>query len=135
MASLNQIFIAGNVGNEPEMRFTPSGVGITQINVAVNDPKLQADGTWKDNTQWFKVICFNKIAERVNEKVKKGDPVLCVGKLQVSRWDDKNTGEHRFGLEVVANKVVSFSKAVYKGSPEESPLPNEDDIIPDDMPF
>lgn len=137
MSSFNQIIIAGNCGADPELRYSLNGVPICNLNVTVNDPRLVND-QWQDNTEWFKVICFNKVAERVNEKITKGMPVLVVGKLKLNRWEDKNTGEKRASLEILANKVVGFGKSdkvVHRGTiPDEVEVP-EGDIDPDEIPF
>ena len=135
MASFNQIVIAGNVGNDPEMRFTPDGKAVTTLNVAVNDPRLVND-EWKDNTTWFRVACFGKLAERVNEKISKGIPVLVSGKLKLNQWQDKNNGEMRASLEILANKVVSFGKSeksFVASIPDE--VEGEGDIEPEEIPF
>jgi single-strand DNA-binding protein len=138
MPSYNQITIVGNCGNPPELRYSPNGVPICNLNVAVNDPRLVGD-EWKDNTEWFRIICFNKLAERVNEKIVKGIPVLVVGKLKLNRWEDKNTGEKRASLEILASKVVGFSKAEKAGlpsvaAPVDMDIP-EGDIDTEDLPF
>jgi single-strand DNA-binding protein len=109
MASYNSLTIVGNCGNDPEMRYTPNGVPVTSINVAVNDGKM-VDGEWKEKVEWFRVISFNKLAERVNDRVKKGMPVMVVGKLTLQRWEDKNSGEKRYTLEILANRVMTFGK-------------------------
>ncbi|MFA5048888.1 MAG: single-stranded DNA-binding protein [Patescibacteria group bacterium] len=133
MASLNSITIVGNSGSDAEMRYTPQGTPITSFNVAVNDPRL-VNNEWKDNTEWFRIICFNKLAERVNEKVLKGMPVLVMGKLKLNRWQDKNTGEMKASLEILASKVVSFAKSPKSAEPVDDIEP-EGDIEPDEIPF
>ena len=141
MSSLNQITIVGNCGADPELRYSPSGVPICNFNVAVNDPKKVKE-EWVDNTEWFRIICFNKVAEMVNNKIAKGQPVLVVGKLKLSRWEDKNTGEKRASLEILANKVLGFARAEksatpYTGSvaaPADVDVP-DGDIDPDEIPF
>jgi single-strand DNA-binding protein len=141
MSSYNQITIVGNCGGNPELRYSPNGVPICNLNVAVNDPKKVGE-EWQDNTEWFRVICFKQIAERVNEKITKGQPVLVVGKLKLSRWEDKNSGEKRASLEIIANKVVGFGKSEKTGAPyvaastvpSDVDIPNGD-VDPDDIPF
>jgi len=130
MASYNSIQIVGNTGGDPEMRFTPDGKCITSFTVAVNDARL-IDGEWKDNVEWFRVVTFGKLAERLNERLTKGEPVLCVGKLKLNRWTDNN-GEKRVALEVLANRVVSFSKS--KKEKFEG-VADEGDINPEEIPF
>jgi single-strand DNA-binding protein len=117
------------------MRYTPTGTPITSFNVAVNDPRL-VNNEWKDNTEWFRIICFNKLAERVNERILKGMPVLVMGKLKLNRWQDKNTGENKASLEILASKVVSFAKSPKSSSVE--PIDDaepEGDIEPTEIPF
>lgn len=137
MPSFNELVIVGNCGNDPEMRYTPDGKAVTSLNVAVNDPRLQADGTWKDNTTWFRVACFGKLAERVNEKVTKGMPVLVSGKVKLNQWQDKNNGEMKASLEVLANKVVHFGKSEKLSTPTAvgEDIPADGDIEPDEIPF
>lgn len=138
MPSYNQLTIVGNCGGDPELRYSPSGVPVANLNVAVNDPKL-VNNEWKDNTEWFRVTCFNKVAERANEKITKGMQVLVVGKVKINRWEDKNTGEKRASLEIVANKVMGLGKSEKAGlpsvaAPADVDIP-EGDIETEDLPF
>jgi single-strand DNA-binding protein len=129
MANLNVIFIAGNCGGDPEMRFTPEGTPVTTFNVAVDNGRFVGN-EWKEATDWFRIITFGKLAERVNERVAKGNPVLVSGKLKLNRWEDKNTGEKRASLEILANKVISFSR-----QDKQEEVAGEGDIEPTDIPF
>lgn len=131
MANLNVIFIVGNCGGDPEMRYTPEGTPVTSFNVAVDNGRFVGN-EWKEATEWFRVICFGKLAERVNERVSKGNPVMVSGKLKLNRWEDKNTGEKRASLEILANKVISFVKA---DKQQEEDVTGEGDIEPSDIPF
>lgn len=135
MPSYNSITIVGNCGNDPEMRYTPSGKPVTQINVAV-DAGRYVDHVWKEDTQWYRVSCFNELAEKVNERIIKGEPVMCVGKLSVRRWTDENTGQQRYSLEILANKVLNFRKsAKAEVKPDVPDVPTDGDIETDELPF
>ena len=100
MSGLNRIEIIGNVGKEPEMRFTPSGKPVTSFSVAVNS---KFGGT--DTTEWFNVIAWNKLAETCNQYLEKGQQVFVEGRLQTRSWEDNDNVKH-YKTEVIANKVL-----------------------------
>jgi single-strand DNA-binding protein len=137
MPSYNSITIVGNSGSDGEMRFTPNGTAITSFNVAVDNGRY-VDEVWKPETEWFRIICLNKLAERVNEKVLKGMPVLVIGKVKLNRWQDRNNGEMKASLEILASKVVTFAKSEKTfNAPapiSDDEVPPEEDIDPD-IPF
>ena len=100
-----QITIVGNVGQDPEMRYTPSGQAVTSFSVAVNKSWVGADGQRQDKTLWFKVTCWRKLAETVSAHLKKGSKALVIGEIEEARvWTDKQ-GESRASLEVTAATV------------------------------
>ncbi len=137
MPSFNTITIVGNCGNDPEMRYTPSGKPVTQINVAVDNGRY-VNEEWKEDTLWFRVSCFGKLAENVNSRVIKGEPVMCIGKLNLRRGTD-NKGEQRYSLEILANKVLNFRKlAKTEAKPEidnDSDIPIDTEVEPEELPF
>lgn len=98
-----QITIVGNVGREPEMRYTPSGAAVCDFNVAVNE-RWTSDGQQQEKTTWFRVTCWNKLAEVVNQYVKKGRQVMVVGSIDASAWVGQD-GEARATLELRAFTV------------------------------
>ncbi len=100
MANLNSVSIIGNVGKEPEMRFTPSGKAVTSFSVAVNSKFGETE-----STEWFNVIAWNKLAETCNQYLQKGQQVFVEGRLQTRSWED-NDGQKHYKTEVVANKVL-----------------------------
>ena len=124
MASYNQIIIVGNCGGEPEMRYLESGDPVTSFSVAVDNGRF-VNEAWKEDVEWYRVSCFGKMAESVNRRLTKGEPVMVVGRLKCRRWDDKE-GKARYSLEVRANKVISFSKKKTAAADEE---------VESDMPF
>lgn len=127
-----QITIVGNVGQSPEMRYTPSGQAVTSFSVAVNKSWIK-DGERQEQTVWFRVTCWRKLAETVSEYVKKGSKVLVVGEIEEARaWTDKE-GNSRASLEVTAN-TVRFLDSKPQGSSSTEAAP-EAQAEGEDLPF
>ena len=95
-----QITIVGNLGRDPEMRYTADGTPVTNFSVAVS--KKRKDG--EDKTWWFKVSCWRRLAETTNQYLKKGSPVLIVGEVDASAWTDRD-GNAQASLELTAFDV------------------------------
>jgi single-strand DNA-binding protein len=100
-----QCIIVGNLGRDPEMRYTPSGVPVTSFSVAVNNRYQDSDGEWRDRTTWFRVSCWRRLAETTNQYLKKGRQVMVIGRVDTSAWIDKQSGEARSALELTALDV------------------------------
>jgi len=100
--SYQQTIILGNLGSDPQMRYTPDGAPVTNFSVAVNE---KWDGGEK--VTWFKVVAWRKLAETCNQYLTKGKQVLVVGTVQAEGWADKNTGEVKSQLVLTA-KTVKF---------------------------
>jgi len=109
MPSLNRVMIIGNLGSEPEMRFTPSGKPVTSFRVATNRVYTTSEGERKEETEWFTVVAWNKLAEQCNQFLNKGRLVYAEGRLHMRSWEGQD-GQKRFRSEVVANKVVFLDK-------------------------
>jgi single-strand DNA-binding protein len=103
--SLNKAMIIGNLGRDPEMRYTPSGQAVTQFTVAVNRNYKDGQGEWQEETEWFRVVCWAQLAERTAEYLRKGRKVYVEGRLQTRQWEDKE-GQKRYTTELVANTVT-----------------------------
>ena len=110
MAGLNKILLIGNLGNDPEMRFTPEGKAVTNFSLAVTDGK--------SDTIWFRVVTWQGLAEKVNEYLTKGRQVYVEGRLRPREWEGQD-GKKRTSLDVVASKVI-FLGAKSQGKPEEA---------------
>ena len=106
MAGLNKIMIIGNLGRDPEMRYLPSGSPVTNFSVAVSRRWKSRDGEDREETEWFNVSCFDRLAEVANQYLSKGKQVFVEGRLSSRSWDDQNTGEKRFSLDVRALDMV-----------------------------
>ncbi|MCS6802009.1 MAG: single-stranded DNA-binding protein [Chloroflexota bacterium] len=105
MAGLCKVMIIGNLGKDPELRYTPAGKPVTTFNVAVNRLATGADGERREETEWFQVVTFSKLAERCDQQLTKGQRVYVEGKLQTRTWAGPD-GQARKVLEVVATDVI-----------------------------
>jgi single-strand DNA-binding protein len=102
---INKVIIVGNLGNDPETRYMPSGSAVTNLTVATNESwKDKATGEQKDRTEWHKVAMFNRLAEVAAEYLRKGSQVYIEGKLRTRKWQDKN-GQDRWTTEIVADEM------------------------------
>lgn len=100
MAGLNKISLIGNLGRDPEVRYTPDGLAVTNFSIAVTE-KYKGE----ERTTWFRVVAFGKLGEIAGEYLSKGKQVYVEGRLQTSEWKDKE-GNNRFTLEVVASQML-----------------------------
>jgi single-strand DNA-binding protein len=107
--SLNKAMIIGNLGRDPEMRYTPNGQSVTQFTVAVNRNFRGSDGEWQEETEWFRVVAWGQTGERAAENLRKGVKVYVEGRLQTRNWEDQ-TGNKRYTTELVADRVVSLER-------------------------
>ncbi len=102
---INRVTIIGNLGKDPETRYTQGGSAITSITVATSDSwKDKQTGQMQERVEWHRVIFFNRLAEIAGEYLKKGSKVYIEGKLQTRKWQDEN-GQDRYTTEVVANEM------------------------------
>lgn len=133
MASLNKVMLIGNVGTEPEMRFTPNGNPVTSFRIATNRflPPGES-GERKQETEWFTIVAWNKLAENCNQFLTKGQRVYVEGRLHTRSWDGPD-GQKRYRTEVIANSVLFLDKAASGQLPGEATP--EGAVEPDDLPF
>ena len=102
---LNKVLLIGNLGKDPEMKYTPNGNPMTTFSVAVSRRRQTPDGEWKDETEWFRIVAWQKLAEQCNEYLRKGSKVYIEGRLQTREWQGQD-GQNRQIVEVVANDMV-----------------------------
>jgi single-strand DNA-binding protein len=108
-SSLNKVMIIGNVGREPELRYTPDGTPTTKFSVAVSRVWNTPEGERKEETEWFNVVTWRKLAETCGNYVYKGQKVYVEGRLQTRKWTDPQGVEKRF-VDLIANQVVFLGK-------------------------
>ena len=119
--SLNKCMIIGNLGRDPEMRYTPSGQAVTQFSVATNRNFRDPQGEWQSETEWFRVVVWGDQGERVAEYLRKGHKVYVEGRLQTRQWEDQS-GNKRYTTELIANRVQSLERRDREGEP---PFPGD----------
>ncbi len=128
-----RIVIVGNLGSDPEMRFTPSGVPVTSFSVAVNRRWTDSNGEQREKTTWFRVTAWRKLAELCNQYLSKGRLVLVEGEIDASAWLD-NQGNPRATLELRAHNVRFLGGRSDRGEAT-SAIESGDDFLNDDVPF
>jgi single-strand DNA-binding protein len=105
--SVNKVILVGNLGKDPEVKFTPQGTAVAKITVATSSSyKDKQSGEWKETTEWHNVVLWQRTAEIAGEYLKKGSKVYIEGRLQTRSWDDKTSGQKKYMTEVVANELV-----------------------------
>jgi single-strand DNA-binding protein len=109
MTSFNKVILMGNLTRDPEVRYTPNGIAVASFAIAVNRKYKQGDET-KEEVSYIDIVVFGKQAESCGQYINKGDSVLIDGRLQQRRWDDKETGQKRNKIEVVAQSVNFMPK-------------------------
>lgn len=136
MASLNRVMLIGNVGTDPEMRYTPSGTPVTSFRVATSRVYTTGDGERKQETEWFTVVAWRKQAESCSQFLTKGQRVYVEGSLRTRAWEGRD-GQKRTNVEVVASRVLFLDRQAAAALPsEEPPLEAiEDEVEPEDLPF
>jgi len=107
--TLNKMMIIGNLGADPELRYTPSGKAVAELRVAVNDRYRGQDGEWQEDTQWFRVELWEQAAERAAERLRKGHKVFAEGQLRAREWEGKD-GQTRTSLEIRFARVQSLER-------------------------
>ena len=107
--TLNKMMIIGNLGADPELRYTPSGKAVTNLRVAVNHNFRGPDGEWQKETQWFNVEVWDQAAERAAEQLRKGNKVYAEGRLRTREWEGQD-GQKRTSVEIRADRVQSLER-------------------------
>ncbi|MEP7082841.1 MAG: single-stranded DNA-binding protein [Chloroflexota bacterium] len=107
--TLNKIMIIGNLGADPELRYTPGGKAVTELRVAVNDNRKGPDGEWIEETLWFRVSVWEQQAERMAEQLRKGNKIYAEGQLRVREYEARD-GQKRTSLELAFARVVNLER-------------------------
>ena len=118
MPSLNKVMIIGNLGSEPEMRFTPNGNPVTSFRVATNRVFTTPEGERKVDTEWFTVVSWGKLAEQCNQFLTRGRLVYAEGRLHTRTWEGPD-GQKRHRTEIIARRVTFLDRQAAAALPEE----------------
>lgn len=141
---LNKVMIIGRLGRDPEMRYTPGGSPVTTFSVATSRQWKDGNGETREETEWFNVVAWNKLAEICNDYLRKASRVYIEGRLQTRQWQDQE-GQTRYRTEVIATDMIILdsrsSREVPHDDAERRPASrgamHEDppDIGDEDIPF
>jgi len=144
---VNKVIIVGNLGNDPDTKYMPSGSAVTNLSVATNESwKDKQTGEQKDRTEWHKVAMFGRLAEISAEYLRKGSQVYIEGKLRTRKWTDQQ-GNDRYTTEIIADEMQMLGGRTGGGAPamggppqsspptQGSPGPSDGDDFDDDIPF
>jgi len=129
MAGLNKVMLIGNVGTDPEMRYTANGNAVTTFRLACSRNYSGADGERKEETEWFTVVTWNRLAETCNQYLTKGRRAYVEGRLQTRNWEGQD-GQRRTRVEIVANTVLFLDRQGMGPSVEEDAAELPVDEIP-----
>ena len=102
---LNKVMVIGNMGRDPELRYTPSGKPVTSFSLASSRSWIAPDGERREETEWFNVVAWGNLAEICSQKLTKSQQVYIEGRLQTRSWED-DRGQRHFRTEVVANEMI-----------------------------
>lgn len=123
-ASLNRVFLIGNLTRDPELRYLPSGQAVATFTLAVNRTYTAGTGERKEDTSFIRIVVWARRAEVCNEYLRRGSPVFVEGRLQSRNWEAQD-GSKRTSFEVVANNVQFLGRAPQEPPGEQVPLPEE----------
>lgn len=151
---VNKVILVGNIGHDPEVRYTPGGNAVANVSVATSDVwKDKQSGEQQERTEWHRVVFFNRLGEIAGEFLRKGNKVYVEGSLRTRKWQDKS-GQDRYTTEIVASEMQMLdtrnpaatspsmqadgSEGESAASQETRAMPNQemtDEIFDDDIPF
>lgn len=135
--SVNKVILVGNLGKDPELRYTNSGVAVATFSIATNESWKDPEGNLQERTQWHNIVAWRKLAEICGEYLKKGNKVYVEGRLQHRNYDDKN-GVKRYVSEIVLDEMVMLdSKGASQSMDQTPPAQQEEQRADkaDDLPF
>lgn len=137
--SVNKALLLGRLGQDPELRYTPSQLPVCTLNVATSENRKDQDGNWNEQTEWHRVVVWGKQAENCNQYLSKGREVFIEGRIQTKKWQDKS-GQDRYTTEIVANNVKFVGgrgdSAPRANQPQQQQRVNEPVTLDDDdIPF
>lgn len=144
---INKVILVGNLGKDPEMRYTPKGSAVATVSIATSETWKDENGQQQEQTEWHRVVFFERLAEIVGEYLKKGSKVYVEGKLRTNKWQDKS-GQDRYTTEIVARDMQmldskgqgqesSYSEPRQTSSSgyKEESASKSDDFVDNDIPF
>ncbi|MGB8113476.1 MAG: single-stranded DNA-binding protein [Candidatus Sulfotelmatobacter sp.] len=143
--SVNKVILVGNVGKDPEVRYSQSGTPVANFSLATNERFKDRSGEWQDRAEWHNIVAWQRLAEIVGEYVAKGSKVYVEGKLQTTSWEDRQSGERKYRTEIVARDLLLLGSRGNGGGDHQGPTHDENqdqtshagsnEIVDEDIPF
>jgi single-strand DNA-binding protein len=145
--SVNKVILVGNVGKDPEVRYSQSGTPVANFSLATNERFKDRNNEWQERTEWHSIVAWQRLAEIVGEYVAKGSKVYVEGKLQTSSWEDRQSGERKYRTEIIARDLLLLGPRGNGGGDQQRPTHNENqnqdqashagsgEIVDEDIPF
>jgi len=139
MAGLNKVMLIGNLGADPEMRYTANGSAVTTFSLAVNRVFQSNEGERREETDWFNIVAWNRLAEQCSQFLQKGRKCYVEGRLHTRSWEGQD-GQKRYRTEVIANTVLFLdtaggSAARMESFDDQAVAAGSASVDPDDLPF
>ena len=135
---VNKVILIGNLGKDPEVRYSQAGAAIASFNVATTETWKKQDGSKEELTEWHRIVAFGRLGEICGEYLSKGSKVFIEGRLQTRKWDDKD-GNTRYTTEIVAREMKMLSPRGSSGNSSQSQQCNDqpfpEPVMGDDVPF
>jgi single-strand DNA-binding protein len=143
--SVNKVILVGNVGKDPEVRYSQSGTPVANFSLATNERFKDRNDEWQERTEWHSIVAWQRLAEIVGEYVSKGSKLYVEGKIQTSSWEDRQSGGRKYRTEIVARDLLLLGPRGNGGGPQD-PTHNENnegqpshagssEIVDEDIPF
>ena len=143
--SVNKVILVGNVGKDPEVRYSQSGTPVANFSLATNERFKDRNNEWQDRTEWHNIVAWQRLAEIVGEYVAKGSKLYVEGKIQTSSWEDRQSGERKYRTEIVARDLLLLGARGNGAGAHQGPTHNENEdqsshagsaeIVDQDIPF
>ena len=147
MASINKVILIGNLGKDPDLRYTPGGSAVVNFPIATNERWKDKNGQQQERTEWHNIVLWGRLAEIANDYLRKGSSVYIEGRLQTRSWEDRD-GNKRYTTEVVGNQMQMLGRQADVGeqaprgkvegdfgAEPEPPSESGSDQVDDDLPF
>ena len=137
--SLNKVTLIGNLGKDPELSYTASGIAVAKFSMATNERWKNNEGSLQERTEWHNIVAWQKLAETCSQYLKKGSKVYIEGRIQSRSWDDKNTGQKRYITEIVANDLIMLdakpATTEHEGVEPPAMVEETQPSVKEDLPF
>ena len=138
MASVNKAILVGNLGSDPDIRYTPSGTAVANFSLATNEQWTNKDGEKTEKTEWHRIVAWGRLGEICGEYLKKGSQVYIEGRIQTRAWEDRD-GNKRYTTEIIAQAMQMLGSSMKEGQArlidERYPIEEPISIPEDDIPF